>query len=202
MNLLTVSNLSCTRGEQSLFENLSFSVNIKQCLHIRGVNGSGKTSLLRMLAGLLKCEHTNIDWHDSSFSYLAHKDGLKNELSAIENLRFYYQLDASINLSKQQSENNLDHILNQIGLLKKADTPVKNLSFGQRRRLAFARLLLIEASVWILDEPLTGVDTDGRHLIEQHCLSHIEAGGAILISHHGDLSQSRFSKYCSTLDLN
>lgn len=201
MSLLTVSNLRCVRGEQSLFDNISFALDSKQCLHIRGTNGSGKTSLLRMLAGLLKYQHGDINWQSSSFSYLAHKDGLKNELSAIENLRFYQQLNLQTTATRRLLEDDLDHALNELGLLHKADSLVKNLSFGQRRRLAFTRLLLHESRVWILDEPLTGVDTHGRQLIETHCLHHLEAGGSILISHHGELSESCFSNYCIALDL-
>ena len=202
MTLLNVTDISCARGEQSLFENLSFSLTAKQCLHIRGANGSGKTSLLRILSGLLAPTAGKLRWQaNTSFAYLAHKDGLKNELSAIENMRFFQKLGSRETIPKKQSEDRLDHALNALGLLNKADKPTKSLSFGQRRRLAFARLLLNEEKIWILDEPLTGVDTHGRQLIEELCLNHLSNGGGILISHHGDLSTCSFANHVSTVDL-
>ena len=202
MALLNVTNLKCVRGEQSLFENLSFSLASQQCLHIKGMNGSGKTSLLRVLAGLLSYDEGHIEWQEKNPpAYLGHKDGLKNEFSAIENLRFYLYLRDTPTSDKQRDEDQLDHALNQLGILKQADTPTKSLSFGQRRRLAFARLVFAQEKVWILDEPLTGVDMHGRKLIENQCLKHLSKGGAIIMSHHGDLTHSDLAPQLKSMDL-
>lgn len=196
MKLLKVDQLKCVRSEKSLFEEICFSLSANECLHIQGANGSGKTSLLRILAGLLSYEQGTIEWFPKpSFSYLAHKNGLKDELSAIENLRFYQ------NLNGQYKEQHLDQTLHALGLLKQADSLSQKLSFGQQRRLAFARLLLSEHKVWILDEPFTGVDIDGRALLEQLCLNHLNSGGGIILSHHADLSHSKLSEHLSILDL-
>jgi len=127
-------------GERVLFENLSFRLQRGECLHIRGANGSGKTSLLRILIGLLAPTNGQVHWQlsnsDANPVYLGHKNALKNELRAIENLRFYQKLDG------RSDEDELDTVLHQIGLLEQAEQLTSSLSFGQKRRLAFARLLL------------------------------------------------------------
>lgn len=204
-NTLTVENLSCIRGERVLFEELSFALSAGKALHVCGANGSGKTSLLRLLCGINDADHGLIQWNGNSIqnnldylknsAYIGHKDGLKNELSAIENLRFYQQLEGS------RDEQQLDDCLERMQILHCADLSAYQLSFGQRRRLAFARLLLKKFTLWILDEPFTGIDSDGRQLIEQVCEQHLMSGGLITLTHHRGLEDSAFAKYVSKLDL-
>ena len=204
-NTLSAESLSCVRGERTLFESLSFSVSTGNALHIVGINGSGKTSLLRLLCGINRADQGAITWNGSSIAnninflknsaYIGHKDGLKNELSCIENLRTYQKLDSHVD------EQKLDDCLAKLQILPCADLMTHQLSFGQRRRLAFARLLLTEYDLWILDEPFTGIDRDGRELIEDICLQHLNKGGLITFTHHQNMENSSLSETLSTLGL-
>lgn len=204
-NLISAHELTCVRGENQLFANLSLAVDKGQCLHIIGANGSGKTSLLRILSGLTMADGGQIYWQGIAIAdsevffaqcaYVGHKDGLKNELTALENLRFYQQLDEVVD------EDTLDNCLAEMKILHCADLPAQVLSFGQRRRLAFARLLLARKSLWILDEPFTGIDIQGRALIERLCVKHLNTGGAIVMTHHQSLENSKLSEFRTELHL-
>jgi len=203
--VISVKDLSCIRGDNQLFDAVNFSIGVGQCLHVTGPNGCGKTSLLRLIAGISYAEHGEISWNGSNTAnnsdfhrecaYIAHKEGLKNELTAIENLRYYQQLDSVVD------EIALDDILEKMGILKCADLLAQQLSFGQRRRLSFARLLIANFTLWILDEPFTGIDTSGRDLIESLCVEHLQNGGVILMTHHQSLVDSPLNQYRSELKL-
>ncbi len=199
VDLLIADQLHCVRGERVLFENLSFRLQRGECLHIRGANGSGKTSLLRILIGLLAPTNGQVHWQlsnsDANPVYLGHKNALKNELRAIENLRFYQKLDG------RSDEDELDTVLHQVGLLEQAEQLTSSLSFGQKRRLAFARLLLGPSPVWILDEPFTGVDAQGRDTLEAHCENHLASANSIILTHHGNLENSQLANRLRVLEL-
>ncbi|MEO0369518.1 MAG: heme ABC exporter ATP-binding protein CcmA [Pseudomonadota bacterium] len=183
--LLSISDLACRRGEISLYDELSFELFAGQCCHLVGSNGSGKTSVLRQLSGLMQVDEGKIFWNsDTDFVYLAHKDGLKSQLTAFENLRFYADYYG------RSQEQDIDESLNELGILHCAELPTKSLSFGQRRRLSFARVLLSRASVWLLDEPLTGIDQDGRVLLLGLIKQHLATGGGVILTNHGKLDQS------------
>ncbi len=207
---ISAKNLSCTRGDKLLFENLNFSIVSGECLHVTGENGSGKTSLLRIIAGINRSETGELVWNNenalvnlsffAACAYIAHKDGLKNELTAIENLRYYQQLESN-NSNSDQNEEALDEALDRLKILQCADLSAQQLSFGQRRRLAFARLLVSNFSLWILDEPFTGIDKNGRALIEELCVEHLEKGGVIILTHHQSLIDSPINAYRKELKL-
>jgi len=202
---LSATNLSCHRGDNQLFDDISFDVSAGECLHVTGPNGCGKTSLLRIVCGLNQAESGQVLWNGKSIAgnsrfyresaYIAHKEGLKNELTAIENLRYYQQLDASRN------EAILDNLLAKLGILPCADLLAQQLSFGQRRRLSFARLLVAQFPLWVLDEPFTGIDHSGRTLIESLCVEHLENGGSIIMTHHQSLRDSPLNQFRSELAL-
>ncbi|MBX2847554.1 MAG: cytochrome c biogenesis heme-transporting ATPase CcmA [Acidiferrobacterales bacterium] len=193
-NSLSASNLSCTRSERSLFTKLDLQAHSGQCLHVVGANGSGKSSLLRILCGLLTPDEGVVLWNQEPISnsqsylqglaYIGHKDALKNELTAAENLKFYQSCDSQLN------DDLIDDHLNQLEILQCADLVAQKLSFGQRRRLAFARLQIKNYPIWILDEPFTGIDHKGRELIESLCLGHCQTGGIIILTNHQDLRAS------------
>lgn len=217
MPLITAKNLQCVRGDRTLFENLSFKLDAGTCLHVRGSNGSGKTSLLRILCGLLTPSAGNLannsddltsennDLDSSVMAYLGHKNGLKDELTAIENLRFYQGLNGQGSTSQDSdrdaTEAKLDTVLLQVGLLKVADLASGKLSFGQKRRLAFSRLLLNQKPIWILDEPFTGIDQPGRDLLEGCCVDHLKTRGAIILTHHGNLDDSVLADFVRVIEL-
>ena len=215
LNTLSIEDVDCIRGERTLFHGLKSHISSKQCLHVIGSNGCGKTSLLRQVSGLASFETGEILWNNNSINnntsyldesaFIGHKDALKNELSAIENLRFFQNSDLlkgkKQTLTKQQKEKALDECLNQLEILHCADLLAQQLSFGQRRRLTFARLLLKPYKLWILDEPFTGIDVKGRHIIENLCLQHLNSGGIIILTHHQSLQQSVFNAHLAELHL-
>jgi len=206
-NTLSIDNLHCIRGERQLFDQLSLNVSSGQCLHIIGANGCGKSSLLRIISGLSAADsgqvfwnqivtHKNQDFFNDS-AFIGHKDALKNELTAIENLRFNQQL----NVQENTNEDQLDDCLSKMQILQCADLTAQKLSFGQRRRLTFANLLLRPYKIWILDEPFTGIDKDGRKVIENVCLDHLNNAGIIILTHHQSLQNSALKDFLIEFEL-
>ena len=156
--LLIVNQLGCTRGEQVLFSSLSFSVQSGTVLQILGNNGSGKTSLLRMIAGLLDITEGAIFRKEEDLFYLGHRPTIKETLTVSENLSF----TSTLMNFKVSSE-----IIELLGLTSLMDTPAHYLSAGQKRRLALAPLWMIDTNLWILDEPFTALDRATVCLLEQ-----------------------------------
>lgn len=192
--MLAVNNLSCVRGERALFSGIRFRVQPGELLHVHGPNGSGKTSLLRMLCGLSAPAEGEILWQNRSLralgdtyfaevSYLGHQNAIKEELSALENLR----ISASIAGGKV-SEAQAYAGLKAIGLRGKEDLQTRLLSQGQRRRVALARLPLSKRLLWILDEPLAALDTAGVALVEKMIDAHLSQGGLAVVTTHQLLS--------------
>ena len=192
--MLAVNNLSCVRGERALFSDVSFTVQPGQLLHVHGANGSGKTSLLRMLCGLSAPAEGEILWQSRSLhalgeeyfaaiSYLGHQNATKDELSALENLRISASI-AGVKVSEAQAYADLQ----TIGLRGKEDLQIRLLSQGQRRRVALARLPLSKRPLWILDEPLAALDTAGVALVEKMIDAHLSQGGLAVVTTHQPLS--------------
>lgn len=192
--LLQVNDLALFRGERCLFSNLSFSLNSGQVLQLHGENGSGKTSLIRALCTLLPIEAGEISWRGQSFPavreqylaemcYVGHSEAIKADLSPRENLEFTATLlnapDTAVNAAVER-----------VGLTDQVDLPCRHLSAGQRRRVALARLLISQATLWLLDEPLTALDGHGRKLVEQLIGEHADNGGAVIFTTHQPLSLS------------
>jgi len=190
---LNTQAISCTRGYRELFQNLSFSLQAGQVLRIEGENGSGKTSLLRILAGLampadgdvmwnnLAVRHAENDYFNHMF-YLGHKASIKFELSARENLCMHRELYG------HESQANIDKALEKIGLYGFEDIVCANLSAGQKRRVALAQLLLTRAQLWILDEPYTSLDVDAVKMLEDIFAQHVKNGGMMVITSHQPVS--------------
>ena len=187
------SNLVCVRGYRSLFTVLSFKVKSASALQLIGENGAGKTSLLRILAGLSQPEQGTVSWNDchiddnyseyrASLDYLGHKIALKDNLTCKENLLFLGRLaDCNPTLSVEQS-------LQIMQVMVLADCPCFQLSAGQRQRIALARILRSNARLWLLDEPATALDSEGIVLLEQIMMAHIKAGGMIVYTSHQALN--------------
>ncbi len=193
--LLAGVNLECVRGYNTLFTALNFTICSASALQLIGENGSGKTSLLRILAGLSEPEQGTISWNNrpiadttfeyfASLDYLGHKIALKDNLTPRENLCFLGSLaDCNPTLSVEQSL----HIMQVMAL---ADSPCFQLSAGQRQRVALARILRSHARLWLLDEPATALDREGMVLLQQVMMSHLNAGGIIVYSSHQPLAIS------------
>lgn len=194
--MFEVINLGCIRGERRLFRELSFSVSSGDLVELRGANGSGKTSLLRILCGLAQPAEGEVRWEGNnirslgeeyfaSVAYVAHQNGVKDELTAIENLRI-----ASGISGESLRERDAQEILDRMGLTKEAYLPTRFLSAGQRRRVALARLLATKAKLWILDEVLTSLDTAAMDLSARFIGEHLNGGGMAIIATHQDLNIS------------
>jgi heme exporter protein A len=187
---LEANALECVRGERRLFQDLSFSVEPGELLEVSGPNGSGKTSLLRMLCGLLAPTAGEILWRGANIrtlkeeyfkglAYLGHSGGVKAELSAAENLFISGGLAGS-----PPDGEKIGAALGRMGLRGSEALPVKTLSQGQQRRLALARLLLSDKALWILDEPLTALDRVGVGLVQSVLEEHLAGGGMAVLTTH------------------
>jgi heme exporter protein A len=186
---LSVRDIDVWRGEKQVLAGVALEVAAADCVHVLGPNGSGKTTLLRVIAGLLPPERGRIEWNGgdahadrdawcASMAYLAHSDGVKPEMTAHENLAF----DAGLRRSLRPEE--IETALRDVVLSAVRNQPAATLSAGQRRRLAFARVVLAGAPLWILDEPYTNLDRDGTVLVAAIIGRHLDAGGAALIAAH------------------
>jgi heme exporter protein A len=187
---LIVKDLSCNRDQRLLFGNLSFSLQAGAVLLLEGSNGSGKTSLLRILCGLRDADQGEIFWRGnrlqestfySEMAYVGHADGSKKELTVLENLKFTQALNSSGN-------DNLELALEKVDLAGYDDNPVHSLSAGQKRRLSLAKLLVTRSVLWILDEPFTSLDKQGVDLIESLMVAHVNQGGIVILTSHQDIN--------------
>jgi heme exporter protein A len=185
---LLASGLTCVRGGREVFSALSFEALAGELLAVTGRNGSGKTSLLRLIAGLLTPAGGSLALEGSDAEltlpeqahYLGHRDALKPALSVLENLHFWRDF-----LGGKPS--NAAESLAAVGLAHAAHLPAAYLSAGQRRRLSLARLLAVRRPVWLLDEPTTALDTAGQDMIAGLMREHLTSGGLIVAATHAPL---------------
>lgn len=187
---LEAKGLSCIRDDRVLFEGLDFTLKNNQVLLLEGKNGSGKTSLLRIICGFREQDAGELLWCDSAIkdsdffaemAYVGHLDGVKKELTVLENLKM------SLALS-QAGKYTIDQALDKVHLAGYDDSLVQSLSAGQKRRLSLARLLITKKTLWVLDEPFTSIDKQGIKLIESLMHDHICDGGMIILTSHHDLA--------------
>ena len=183
---LLVENLACVRGLRVIFADLNFALAGGGVLHVSGANGAGKTSLLRMICGLLAPATGTISLADgvalaAQCHYLGHADGLKNTLTPRETIFYESRFLAPQSGNGARSGEDL---LAFVGLLKQADQRIATLSAGQRRRLALTRLMAAPRRVWLLDEPYTALDGGGRELVDTLIRRQAEAGGLVILAAH------------------
>lgn len=188
--MLIATGLSCVRGERRLFDGLDLAVGAGEWLHVQGENGTGKTSLLRMLASLSPPAAGEIRWHGEPIKalaedyhrellFLGHHGAVKEELTPFENLTLAAQLDGSL-----LDEAAALKALARFGLRGREDLAVRFLSAGQKRRVLLARLAVRKATLWILDEPFTALDVKAVEMLSGLIVEHVTNGGiAILTSH-------------------
>lgn len=189
-SVLRVDRLCCVRGDRELFRDLDFGLEAGELLHVKGRNGTGKTTLLRALAGLLLPETGAILWRGEPIRklredyaryllFMGHLNGIKGDLTAVENLRIAANLDGY-----PLDEARAWQILGEIGLRGHEDLPTKYLSQGQKRRVALARLFANDATLWVLDEPFTALDVAAVELLQDLIRRHVDNGGIAVVTTH------------------
>jgi len=187
---LSVSGLSCIRGERRLFSAVAFDLAPGEWLHVQGENGSGKTTLLRALVGLSPPAEGDIRWRGElirqlgedyrrEMLYLGHHGAVKEELTPLENLKLAAALDG-----RTLDDCEAMSALHRFGLKGREELPVRFLSAGQKRRVLLARLMTRNALLWVLDEPFTALDVKAVDMLSALIAEHLQNGGlAILTSH-------------------
>jgi heme exporter protein A len=191
---LIVEDLACVRGGRGVFRRLSCTVGAGEALLVTGPNGAGKTSFLRLIAGLLRpaAGSIRLDGHLPGAAiggvthFVGHLDGVKGALSAAENLAFVRSLAGD-------GGEDVATALTQLGLALLASFPARELSAGQRRRLALARLLVAPRPLWLVDEPTAALDAEGQAIFKTLAEAHLAGGGMLVATTHTPLqfSQSR-----------
>ena len=189
---LCVEKVHVWRGDRHVLKGISLEVGPGELLHVSGPNGTGKTTLLRVVTGLLRPEQGRVVWcgkpiagapvdYQSELAYSSHEPALKGDLTALENLRFM------VRMRRRAADHELAACLERTGAERCADLPARVLSAGQRRRVAMARVLALRARLWLLDEPFTNLDAAGSELVSDLLAEHIGRGGLALVVAHHDL---------------
>jgi heme exporter protein A len=191
--MLEARGLSCVRGRRRLFSDLSFSLQPGECCELRGANGSGKSSLLRILCGLLPPTSGDVLWggepivtcrasYLSSLTYLGHRAAVKDEMTTLENLRLSSAMSGFALTREEASE-----ALRRVGLDGHEQLQARHLSEGQHRRLALARLVTGHTALWLLDEVASALDEAAARSVVSLIDGHVSAGGMAIIATHHDL---------------
>jgi heme exporter protein A len=180
---LTARSLTCERNSRVVFSNLSFNIAPGQCVELRGANGAGKSSLLRLIAGLVPAAAGSLTFDNQPdiaqhAHVIAHQDAMKASMTVEENLHFWCAILGGKNITTALAAFSLQAL--------KTD-PVQLLSAGQRRRLTLSRLFLSHRPLWLLDEPMTALDSTTQDILRTHIRTHLKAGGMVLAATHGDL---------------
>lgn len=188
---LAAKDLTLIRGDRCLFRGLSFALDPGQLLLLEGQNGSGKTSLLKAIVGMLEPEVGDIFWQGQplragsqsfreSLVWMAHRVGFKADLTLVENLRFEAAL-------RPVAGRDFEAVLARLELTRLKKLPLRSLSAGQQRRVALARMLLSAAELWLMDEPFTNLDREGRALVQTLVAEHLAGGGLCVMAAHQDV---------------
>lgn len=192
--ILEVCGLTCERGERTLFQGLTFSVESGTLVRIAGSNGTGKTTLLRLMTGLMRPVEGEVRWRGEpvikaaqdfwrELCYIGHRNGVKDDLSVLENVLINTKV-ASLTVSENEALDALD----QVGLTDFVDVPAGQLSQGQRRRVALARLWLSRSvKLWVLDEPFTALDVKGVARLASLIGEHVKEGGIVMLVTHQEV---------------
>lgn len=180
---LHASNLACERNGRIVFSNLTFNIAQGQCAELRGANGAGKSSLLRLIAGLVPAAAGTLTFNNEKevaqhLHFIAHQDAMKSSMTVEENLRFWCAVLGGKDIASA---------LAAFSLAALKSDPVQLLSAGQRRRLTLSRLFLSKRPLWLLDEPMTALDVTTQEVLREHIRAHRNNGGMVLAATHGDL---------------
>jgi heme exporter protein A len=192
--LLEARELSLERGGRQLFSDLSFDVHPGHLLQIEGANGAGKTSLVRILAGLSRYGFRGRVTRHGALLYLGHQPGVKALLTPRENLAWHAGGEGDY------ADAEIEAALERVGLFGYEDLPSHALSAGQHRRVNLARLYLSDSPLWLLDEPFTAIDREGVRALEALLVQHVERGGAVVMTSHQPLQVTYEVRFLSLLE--
>lgn len=193
--MLDTKALACERGGLRLFTGVTFALDAGGLLRLRGRNGTGKTSLLRILAGLTRPAEGAVRWKGTALDelaedygrdllYIGHAPGLKDEMTVLENLDFHARVQG-----QRPGEQDLRAALGAVGIARLAELPVRYLSQGQRRRAALARLPLAGAQrLWLLDEPFAALDDEAIEQVRRLVAAHLAQGGLVVLTSHQEVA--------------
>ena len=199
-SVLEARDLACIRGGRELFSGLNFTLGPGEALIVEGSNGSGKTSLLRILCGFYQPVVGSVTWcgkllgrhedYRQQISYIGHHSGVKPDLTASENLSFSQRLMGTGLNGASGGESEIRETVRAVGLFKQRNLLTRKLSAGQKRRVAFARLQLEKRLIWILDEPLTALDEGFIVKIKELLQKHLDQNGILVLTTHRQLKIS------------
>jgi heme exporter protein A len=189
---LQCENLHLWRGDRHVLRGIGFHLGAGECLLVGGANGSGKTSLLRTVSGLVYPEEGRVLWGGQDtrldlaafhcdLAYIGHEAPLKADLSAAENLLYW------VGIRRPVGEGEVQRVLERVDGVRWGEQPARTLSAGQRRRVALAGLLLMAVPLWVLDEPTTNLDAEGQRLVGTLIENHLAGGGLVIAAVHHDL---------------
>jgi heme exporter protein A len=189
---LNAEELACNRGGREVFRGLSFALSSGEAMVISGRNGAGKSSLLRMIAGLVRCAAGQLTLdggeRDTPLAeqchYLGHQDAMKPSLTVSENLQFWTEFFGA-------RTHTIESALQAVGLAALTDLPAAYLSAGQRRRLSIARLVSVQRPIWLLDEPTSALDSPSQKRLAELMQGHLAGGGMIVAAAHGPIGLER-----------
>ena len=190
--MFSANNLHLWRGDLHVLRGLSFDLLAGRCLQITGINGAGKSTLLRALCGLLPLEAGSVSWRGTDtrkdahafhaeLAWLGHGTALKGDLSAAENLRY------SAGLRRTLSATDIERALASVGFADADQRLARQMSAGQQRRVALARVLLLDCALWILDEPTSNLDARGQAMFSELLNTHLRSGGLAIVATHQSL---------------
>ncbi len=193
MNQLSVQSIYTIRDDRILFDDFSFDATDGEIIQIKGANGCGKTSLLKILSGLLLPQQGNVLWNGEAIAqqkiryyqsllYIGHENGIKSELTVVENLEIFAALNPV------SAAITIEAAVDQVGLSGFEEVYVSRLSAGQKRRVAMAKLYLSQTSLWLLDEPFAAIDYQGVEMIEQFFLKQVAQSGMVIFTSHQALA--------------
>ena len=189
MSKIEIKHLESIRQDNILFSDINFQLNEGELLQIDGVNGSGKSTMLRICAGLTQATEGQVFWNDQNINdcryqyqqtmtYIGHTNGVKEALTAKENIKVIHAL------SGRDDKIDYNLVLGQIGLPDVDDILLSKMSAGQKRRIGLTRLIINSSKIWLLDEPFTSLDVNGKSIIEKLIVNHCQNGGMVIFATH------------------